>query len=151
MLDDCGFKKKCTNEVGYDKCIAAGVNKQVKLECSQLFFQSSWGGNSSFSGRSVGKIKGIWLLILQPCYALSHSATPVLCGHTPRLLLRSNCPVTPSSWTMCRPSHRQSSAFLLSFTHTYTTHTVKVQLYHFLSIYTFWHYNYKHSDMNVIH
>ncbi len=43
------------------ECIAAGVNKQVNLECSQLLIQSSWGGNSSFSGRSVGKIKGIWL------------------------------------------------------------------------------------------
>ncbi len=142
------------------ECIAAGVNKQVKLKCSQLLFQSSWGGNSSFSGRSVGKIKGIWLSSWAAAFLLSplsaSFSSPAM--HYPIQLLLSYVVthhVYFSVVIMLSLHHlgpwaglRISNPFKF---HTYTTHKVKVQLYHFLSIYKFWHYNYKHSDMYLIH
>ncbi len=41
LLDDWGSRRSAQMKWDMIECIAAGVNKQVKLECSQLLFQSS--------------------------------------------------------------------------------------------------------------
>ncbi len=148
LLDDWGSRRSAQMKWDMIECIAAGVNKQVKLECSQLLFQSSWGGNSSFSGRSVGKIKGIcsWAVafLLCPSFFSPPSASfssPAM--HYPIQLLLYYVVthhVYFSVLIVLSLHHLGPWAGLrignpFKF-HTYTTHTVKVQLYHFTIINT---------------